>query len=167
MTHNENSGLSSIQGGLFLLLSIFLDYFLIQYWPLHAPWLSIMVIWYWSLYQPEKFPIFMIFLFGFLQDFLFLGVPYGTHSFIFISGHLLVLNQSYFIGTQPFYIHWILLGFFLFLSLLLRLMISMLLTLSILPFIGMGWIWLSSFLIYPILYLIFLIWTSLFSHEED
>ncbi len=138
---------------LMLLLTI-ADFLSLQYWKEVAPWLTIVGVWYWSLYRPDILPVWMIFIIGFLQDLLHIGIPYGTHALIMIMGHLLVIHQRRYIIVQPFLINWLLFSFFAVLSIMGRWLISVILEFTLFPFQGI----ITSFLItagsFPLIFFI-------------
>lgn len=82
--------------------------FFIGLWPnLFLPFLYL-----WSLYYPERVPLPLIAVMGFLHD-VYAGIPLGFHSFLYGILFLLVVTQRTIIIGRPFMVVWVGFGSFL------------------------------------------------------
>jgi len=74
----------------------------IGYFPPH---ICLMSIYYWSLFHPAAFPLWLIFAVGLLQDTL-LGAPLGLTSLLFIVFNRILLAQQRFALRESFWASW-------------------------------------------------------------
>lgn len=64
------------------------------------PILPLVMIYFWTVYEPEKLPSSLIFLLGLLQDAL-TGGPFGLWPMVYLVVQFVVLSQrSYFLGRE-------------------------------------------------------------------
>lgn len=94
---------------MFLLVSLNLSY-------LHLPLsfsvtlpITLMVIYYWSIYRPTLIPPVLVFILGILLD-LVGSLPIGLSAFLFLFVRHVISDQRLFLTGQPFFMIW--LGFF-------------------------------------------------------
>ncbi|MFN7039105.1 MAG: rod shape-determining protein MreD [Alphaproteobacteria bacterium] len=83
------------------------------------PNLNIMIIFYWSIYNPEKFPIYISIILSILEDCL-IGAPIGLNvvSNIFLYG-LITSNRQIFV-KEPFKFIWTGFAIFVFIATILK-----------------------------------------------
>ncbi|MDF1749712.1 MAG: rod shape-determining protein MreD [Alphaproteobacteria bacterium] len=73
--------------------------------PLIAPALSLIAVYYWTIYRPDLLNTFYILLLGALQDML-TGSPVGVTSFILLLTYLVVVSQRRFFHGKSFGVVW-------------------------------------------------------------
>ncbi|NQV19961.1 MAG: rod shape-determining protein MreD [Rhodospirillales bacterium] len=69
------------------------------------PALTLIVVYFWSIYRPELVPPAAVFLIGFFQDIL-TGAPLGLSSFVLLLVHGVVVNQRRVFMGKPFWVAW-------------------------------------------------------------
>jgi len=71
-----------------------------------APSLSLISVFYWSLYRPDLMPAAAVFVIGLLED-TFTGATIGVSAAVFVLVHAAVDAQRRFFLGKPFAIVWI------------------------------------------------------------
>jgi len=71
-----------------------------------APWLPLMAIYYWSIYQFELMPAYAVFIIGLLHDIL-TGAPLGANTLIFLLVYGAVVSQHRFFAGKAFWVVWL------------------------------------------------------------
>lgn len=69
------------------------------------PLIPLMCVFYWSLYRPEVFPYWIIFLIGLLQDSL-LGTFFGISAFLYLLICAIVARSPRWFRHENFLKHW-------------------------------------------------------------
>jgi rod shape-determining protein MreD len=69
------------------------------------PALTLVVVYFWSIYRPELLPAAAVFLVGFFQDVLS-GAPLGLSSFVLLLVHWIVVHQRRVFIGKAFWISW-------------------------------------------------------------
>ena len=67
--------------------------------------LTLMAIYYWSIYRPTLLPEWLMFIAGIMLD-LLSGMPVGVNAFIFIFLRWSISRQRLFLMGQPFLMVW-------------------------------------------------------------
>lgn len=70
-----------------------------------APAFSLMAIYYWGIYRPDRLPYVAGFLLGLLQD-LLTGTPIGMTALVLLLVQGVVVSQRRFLLNQPFVVVW-------------------------------------------------------------
>ena len=70
-----------------------------------SPLLSLMAVYYWSIFRPDLMPPFAVFGAGFFQDILF-STPLGAFAFIFLLVRVIVVAQRRFFIGNSFVVMW-------------------------------------------------------------
>ena len=70
-----------------------------------SPVLSLMAVYYWSIFRPDLMPPFAVFSAGFFQDILF-STPLGAFAFIFLLVRVIVVAQRRFFIGNSFVVMW-------------------------------------------------------------
>lgn len=70
-----------------------------------APTLTLIAIYYWTIYRPDLLNGFFILLLGLLQD-LLIGSPPGVTSFVLLISYLVVVSQRKFFHGKSFGVVW-------------------------------------------------------------
>jgi rod shape-determining protein MreD len=70
-----------------------------------APALSLIAVYYWTIYRPDLLNTFYILLLGALQDML-TGAPIGITSFVLLLTYLVVVSQRRFFHGKSFGVVW-------------------------------------------------------------
>lgn len=66
-----------------------------------TPILPLIVVYFWTIYDPEKMPAYLVFVLGLVQDAL-TGGPFGLWSAAYLAAQFIILSQrSYFLGRDP------------------------------------------------------------------
>ena len=65
------------------------------------PALTLVPIFYWAVYRPDRFSVISAFLFGVALDLLD-GTPLGINTFVFTVFYLLADSQRRFLNGKPF-----------------------------------------------------------------
>jgi rod shape-determining protein MreD len=93
--------------GLLLLLCIF-----VAAWPTGlpqfadvTPFLSLMAVYYWSIYRPELMPAIVVFAAGLVQD-VVTGSPIGLMALVLILVHGVGVSQRWFFLGKSFSVEW-------------------------------------------------------------
>jgi rod shape-determining protein MreD len=93
--------------GLLLLLCIF-----VAAWPTGlpqfadvTPFLSLMAVYYWSIYRPELMPAIVVFAAGLVQD-VVTGSPIGLMALVLILVHGVGVSQRRFFLGKSFSVEW-------------------------------------------------------------
>jgi len=69
------------------------------------PAMTLVVVYFWSIYRPELLPPAAVFLLGFFQDVLS-GAPLGLSSFVLLLVHWVVVHQRRVFIGKAFWISW-------------------------------------------------------------
>ncbi|WP_411816100.1 hypothetical protein [Hyphococcus sp. DH-69] len=65
-----------------------------------TPIIPLVVVFFWSIYDPDSLPSFSVFLIGIVQD-LLTGGPLGLWPLVYLSTQFIVMAQrSYFLGRE-------------------------------------------------------------------
>lgn len=70
-----------------------------------APSLSLIAVYYWTIYRPDLLNGLFILLLGLLQD-LLIGTPPGVSSFVLLLAYLMVISQRRFFHGKSFSVVW-------------------------------------------------------------
>lgn len=70
-----------------------------------TPAFSLMAVYYWAIYRPDKLPYAATFAAGLLQDFLS-GGPLGMTALVLLLIHGVVASQRTFFHGKPFHVVW-------------------------------------------------------------
>jgi rod shape-determining protein MreD len=70
-----------------------------------APALTLIAVYYWTIYRPDLLNAFFILLLGILQDML-TGAPLGVTSFVLLLAYLVVVTQRKFFHGKSFSVVW-------------------------------------------------------------
>ncbi len=70
-----------------------------------SPILSLMAVYYWSIFRPDLMPPFAVFGAGLVQDILF-STPLGAFAFIFLLVRMVVVAQRRFFIGNSFVVMW-------------------------------------------------------------
>lgn len=70
-----------------------------------TPAFSLMAVYYWAIYRPDKLPYLATFSAGLFQDFLS-GGPLGMTALVLLLVHGIVSSQRSFFHGKPFHIVW-------------------------------------------------------------
>tara|TARA_Y100001934_G_scaffold282068_1_gene394235 strand:+ start:3361 stop:3903 length:543 start_codon:yes stop_codon:yes gene_type:complete len=70
-----------------------------------TPAFSLMAVYYWAIYRPEKLPYIATFTAGLLQDILS-GGPIGMSALVLVLVHGVVRSQRSFFHGKPFLVIW-------------------------------------------------------------
>lgn len=70
-----------------------------------APSLTLIAVYYWTIYRPDLLNGFFILLLGLLQDLLIGSAP-GVNSFVLLLAYLLVVSQRRFFHGKSFSVVW-------------------------------------------------------------
>ena len=70
-----------------------------------TPWLSLMAVYYWSIYRPDLLPLVATFLLGLVQDSLS-GTPLGLNVLVLLLVQGVVVSQRRFFHSQTFLVEW-------------------------------------------------------------
>lgn len=81
------------------------DFGLPHFGAIAAP-LTLVAIYYWSLFRPDLLPYSMVFLLGILQDILH-GAPLGLNALVMVLVSLIIRNQARFLTSQGFVVQWL------------------------------------------------------------
>jgi len=73
--------------------------------------LLLIAVFYWSVYRPALVPLWLVFLFGVLLDFL-TGVPLGLSAFVLMAVTLIVRDQRILLMGQTFATLWFVFALF-------------------------------------------------------
>ena len=68
--------------------------------------ITLMVVYYWSIYRPTLVSPVFIFIVGVLMDLLG-GLPIGLTAFLLLLVRHIISDQRVFLTTQPFFIIWL------------------------------------------------------------
>lgn len=68
--------------------------------------LTLMTLYYWSIYRPSLLPPVLVFLAGLAMDFLS-GVPVGLNAALLVALRWFVSDQRRFLTGQPFIVIWL------------------------------------------------------------
>ena len=71
-----------------------------------APFLTLIVVFFWTARRPEALPPLVVFLIGIWHDSL-AGTPIGMSSFILLGARIAVTEQNIFIFAQSFILGWL------------------------------------------------------------
>src|SRR5512143_2397270 len=71
-----------------------------------APSVSLIAVFYWSLYRPDLMPAWAAFVLGVVQD-IFVGLPLGVGACVLIAVHAAVSTQRRFFVGKSFGIVWL------------------------------------------------------------
>src|SRR6266511_3105701 len=71
-----------------------------------APSMSLIAVFYWSLYRPDLMPAWAAFVLGLLQD-IFVGLPLGVSACVLIAVHAAVGTQRRFFVGKSFGVVWL------------------------------------------------------------
>lgn len=70
-----------------------------------SPNVAFMVVFYWSIYRPDRFPAWAAFAVGLWQDVL-IGTPLGMNALVALLVHWAVSNQRRFFQGKSFFVVW-------------------------------------------------------------
>jgi rod shape-determining protein MreD len=70
-----------------------------------SPALTLIAVFYWTLYRPDLMPAWTAFVLGLLQDIL-LGMPLGVGACVLIAVHALANTQRRFFAGKSFGVTW-------------------------------------------------------------
>lgn len=70
-----------------------------------APTLTLIAVYYWTIYRPDLLNGFLILLLGVMQD-LLIGAPPGVTSFVLLISYLVVVSQRKFFHGKSFGVVW-------------------------------------------------------------
>lgn len=70
-----------------------------------APSLTLIAVFYWTLYRPDLMPAATSFGLGLLQD-VFTGIPLGVSAAVLVLVHAIVFTQRQFFLGKPFHVVW-------------------------------------------------------------
>ena len=70
-----------------------------------SPVLSLMAVYYWSIFRPDLMPPFAVFGAGLFQDILF-NTPLGVFAFVFLLVRVVVVAQRRFFISNSFVVMW-------------------------------------------------------------
>ena len=71
-----------------------------------TPLVTMMAVFYWSVYRPDLLPAVVVFAIGLIQDIL-LGSPMGLMALTLLAMHGVVLTQRQVFLGKPFFVAWI------------------------------------------------------------
>lgn len=71
-----------------------------------APSVSLIAVFYWSLYRPDLMPAWAAFVLGVVQD-IFVGLPLGVGACVLIAVHAAVSTQRRFFVGKSFGVVWL------------------------------------------------------------
>ena len=71
------------------------------------PFFVLMSVYFWTIFRPKLFPIYIIFSIGIIID-LLMGYPLGISSILFIIINWSIIGQRRFLMGVPYYILWFL-----------------------------------------------------------
>jgi rod shape-determining protein MreD len=71
-----------------------------------TPAMTLMAVFYWSIYRPDLLPAVVVFALGLVQDIL-LGYPIGLMALTLLAMHGITLNQRQAFLGKPFFVIWI------------------------------------------------------------
>jgi rod shape-determining protein MreD len=71
-----------------------------------APSLSLIAVFYWTLYRPELMPVWAVFVLGIVQDAL-AGLPLGVGACTLTVAHAIVVAQRRFLIGKSFAVVWL------------------------------------------------------------
>lgn len=132
-------------------------FFLLDLVPVHIapfgeirPCLSIMSVFYWSIYRPTLIPNWLVFLLGLMQD-LISGLPLGINAFVFLLLYWVISDQRRVFVGQPFATVMIGFGLALVLSNCMRWLLFSLVTGIWPPLLPIAGIILSGLFIFPLI----------------
>lgn len=69
------------------------------------PWLTLMAVYYWSIYRPDLLPLVATFLLGLVQDSLG-GTPLGLNVSVLLVVQGVVVSQRRFFHGKTFLVEW-------------------------------------------------------------
>jgi rod shape-determining protein MreD len=93
-------GLMALIGVLLVVLPVGVPFFAVV-----TPFLSLMAVYYWSIYRPELLPPMAVFAIGILQDFL-TGGPVGLLALVLLLVQALTISQRTVLLGQVFLVEW-------------------------------------------------------------
>lgn len=80
--------------------------------PLHIPGMSsflplfnIMMVYYWTIYRPDLFPVWFIFLLGLMQDALY-GTPLGVYALLNMATWMMIVSFREYFSKESFFNVW-------------------------------------------------------------
>ncbi len=93
-----------------LVLTLALVFLGVLPWPVPdfapvTPWLTLMAVYYWTIYRSELLPPSAIFLVGLVQDGLS-GTPLGLNVLLLLLAHGVVVSQRRFFYGKTFLVEW-------------------------------------------------------------
>jgi len=71
-----------------------------------VPQLALMAVFHWTVFRPDLFPIWAIFIIGILQDSLS-GAPMGLNTMVFLTVYGVILGQRRFFLGKTFFVEWL------------------------------------------------------------
>jgi rod shape-determining protein MreD len=71
-----------------------------------TPLVTMMAVFYWSVYRPDLLPAVVVFALGLIQDIL-LGSPIGLMALTFLAIHGVTLTQRQAFLGKPFFVTWV------------------------------------------------------------
>jgi len=71
-----------------------------------VPQLALMAVFHWTVFRPDLFPLWAIFVIGILQDSLS-GAPMGLNTMVFLTVYGVVLGQRRFFLGKTFFVEWL------------------------------------------------------------
>jgi rod shape-determining protein MreD len=71
-----------------------------------TPLVTMMSVFYWSVYRPDLLPALVVFALGLIQDIL-LGSPMGLMALTLLAMHGVILTQRQAFLGKPFFVAWI------------------------------------------------------------
>jgi rod shape-determining protein MreD len=71
-----------------------------------TPLVTMMAVFYWSVYRPDLLPAVVVFALGLVQDML-LGSPMGLMALTLLAMHGVILSQRQAFLGKPFFVAWI------------------------------------------------------------
>jgi rod shape-determining protein MreD len=77
----------------------------IPYYNFAAPSLTLIAIYYWTVFRPDLMPMLVLFGIGIVNDALS-GAPLGVSSLVFLVLQVAVLSQRRYLIGQPFWMLW-------------------------------------------------------------
>ena len=77
----------------------------IPYFGSLAPSVSLIAVFYWTLYRPDLMPVWAVFVLGLVQDAL-LGLPIGVSACMLTAAHAFVATQRRFLIRKSFGVVW-------------------------------------------------------------
>lgn len=77
----------------------------VPYYGLAAPSLTLIAIYYWTVFRPDLMPTLGLFVLGIVNDAL-AGAPLGVSAFVYLLVQLVILTQRRYLIGQPFWLLW-------------------------------------------------------------